>query len=568
MRDPERLRALAWQIAAGRPHEGYVPSASHVTLNLANPRQAAVTWRVTEDSVERAGAERGEVWHSRRLVIRLYDVTLIDFNGFNANRMIDIPLDRPAGERMLGLGAAGTDQFAEVGCLLQSGEFVPFGRSEVVHFPTGGVSADHDPSALFVDERLEPEPVPSPWEASAWLRRRGAPELRTPIRLALLALESTVLGDHGSSAAFVAELARELGKKGHEVHVLMPARPGFGETRSLDGVSYHPVPLDCPADPVDMALAWGRAAEAALAPLGRLDLCHLHEWMSALVPWSGSLPTVLSLTSTEQIRAASGPWSELSERIGTAEKEAAHAADCVLVPDWLRPRALGELGLDEDRVVAFPLEGRWLDEWECPLDLGQVKREFGLGPLDRVFLFVGPLEWGAGPDLMVEALPALLGRAQNCRLVFVGLGSLGGHLEGRARELGVGHAVRLVGHLEGLPLVRLLRAAEAVVLPSRRREFDDGGIVGLARRAGRPVITTHQGPSHLVAHDQNGLVTFDNPGSMVWAMNQLLSDPQQAELLGSLGRSFGDRRPQWSEVAAHYTELCATLFPELGRAME
>jgi glycosyltransferase involved in cell wall biosynthesis len=116
--------------------------------------------------------------------------------------------------------------------------------------------------------------------------------------------------------------------------------------------------------------------------------------------------------------------------------------------------------------------------------------------------------------------------------------------------------------------VRLLRAAEAVVLPSRQRESHDEGVVSLARRAGRPVITTHQGPNHLVGHEQNGLVTFDNPGSMVWAMSQLLSDPQQAELLGTLGRLLGDRRPQWSDVAAHYTELCATFFPELGRPME
>jgi riboflavin biosynthesis pyrimidine reductase len=39
-------------------------------------------------------------------------------------------------------------------------------------------------------------------------------------------------------------------------------------------------------------------------------------------------------------------------------------------------------------------------EWESPLDLGQVKKEIGLGPFDRLLLFVAPIVAGDGPFLL------------------------------------------------------------------------------------------------------------------------------------------------------------------------
>jgi glycosyltransferase involved in cell wall biosynthesis len=189
--------------------------------------------------------------------------------------------------------------------------------------------------------------------------------------------------------------------------------------------------------------------------------------------------------------------------------------------------------------------------------------DIGFGPLDRLMLFVGPLEHAAGADLLVEAMPTLLNRTGNVRLAVVGGGHQHGHLEHRARQLGVAHAVHLLGHIEGPPLARLLRSAEALVLPSRCRLPLDDAVVDLARRAGRPVVTTNGGPAHLVRHEENGIVTYDNPGSMVWALDRILSDPAHAERMGQRARRSEGSAVVWSEVARHYLELCAAEFPEL-----
>jgi glycosyltransferase involved in cell wall biosynthesis len=310
-----------------------------------------------------------------------------------------------------------------------------------------------------------------------------------------------------------------------------------------------------------VAARFGQAAETRLNEFPPFDVLHLHEWMVGLVP--GRAPRILSLTSIEMSRRNGGPATELSQAIEKAERQLAQEANLVLTPAWLRDQAVQGLGLLGDRVRAFPMEGRMPNEWERPLDFGQVKMGIGFGPLDRLIVFVGPLEHAAGVDVLLEAMPTLLHRAGNVRLAFVGEGNLHGHVHDRAHQLGVAHAVRLLGHVEGPAVCRLLRSCEALVLPSRYRVPFDDAVVDLARRAGRPVVTTHGGPAHLVRHEETGIVTYDNPGSMVWALDRVLGDPGHAERMGQNGRRSENNMVVWGDVARHYLDLCAAYFPTL-----
>jgi glycogen(starch) synthase len=285
--------------------------------------------------------------------------------------------------------------------------------------------------------------------------------------------------------------------------------------------------------------------------------------MSALGRWVGHRPTVLSLSSIEATRRNGHAPDALSRQIEEVERRVARAAGCVLTPAALRDRAAAELGLESSQIHPFGMEGRLPNEWEAPLDVGQVKMRYGVGPLDRMLLFVGPLEHAAGVDLLIEALPTVLRRWGNLRLAYVGNGPMQGGLERRAGELGVSWAVRFLGHQEGKNLIQILRAAEALVLPSRYRIPLDDNVLDLARKAGRAVVTTQGGPAHLVRHEENGLITYDNPGSMVWALDRILGDPGHTERMGQNGRRGEAGALRWSEVAGHYLEACVGWFPEL-----
>ncbi|MGH7058231.1 MAG: glycosyltransferase, partial [Acetobacteraceae bacterium] len=445
----------------------------------------------------------------------LYDVSYIHFTGFNAHRIQDEPLPNLCGQRFFHLPRSGTAQLGEVGFILRSGEFISAARSHAVQFARDSCSSQRDHTALYVDDRWRIETVGNIWEQENFLRERRRPKLRHPLRIAAFALSA---GEDGLPAPFVRELTLQEHALGHEVHVFVPVSDALPQPRALDGVHYHPLPIVPNGSPLETAQAFARAVEAHLDDAPAFDLLHHHEWPTGLAAARLRRPRVLSLTSLEATRRNGTPPTALSQAVQESERSIARGVRCVLTPDWLRERAIAELGMDGVRVRSFPMEGRLANEWECPLDFGQVKGEIGVGPLDRLILYIGPLEHSAGVDLLVEALPAALRRAGNLRLVFLGSGPMHGHLEQRAHQLGVAHALRLLGHREGPQVHRLVRAAEALVLPSRCRVPFDDAVVDLARKAGRAVVTTHSGPAHLVRHDENGLITYDNPGSMVWAL--------------------------------------------------
>jgi glycosyltransferase involved in cell wall biosynthesis len=178
---------------------------------------------------------------------------------------------------------------------------------------------------------------------------------------------------------------------------------------------------------------------------------------------------------------------------------------------------------------------------------------------------VGELSHAGGADFVVDAMAHLLSRHPSFRFVFVGDGPERGSLEARAHREGVAHAVRFLGHQELPALVPLVRACEAVVLPSRGRVSGDESAVDLARRGKKAVIATHGGVGHRVRHEEDGIVTYDNPGSIVWALDRALGDPAHAEAMGRRGArgAEGEGSRSWESVASRVLRRCVETFPAL-----
>jgi glycosyltransferase involved in cell wall biosynthesis len=563
--DPESLRRSAWDIGVRRAADGHAPPVNHVGLGMVNPAQGFAHWNIRSEWVDQTREEYRDSWHHCRLVLRLYDVSYIIFDGLNAHRIHDHPLPGLCGHLFFPTPAAGTWQLAEVGFLLRNGEFIPAARSRVVQFPRESASPHGDYTALLVEDDGARAEVGNVWDQEKFLAERNTPRLREGLRIAAFAFESLATGQETGLARFVSELAAAQAALGHEVHVFVPATASLARDLERDGVRYHPLHL--PPAPgascVERARDFARAAEPALAASGSFDLIHLHEWMTGYGTWYGTRPVVLSLSSTEATRRNGTPPTELSLEIEEIERRLGRSVGCLLVPHGLHAAVVAGLGGAGAPVHGFAMEGREPDEWEAPLDYGEVKGEVAIGPVDRMILYVGPLEHSAGVDLLIEALPVILQRMSNTRLALAGAGQLAGYLDYRAHQLGVAHAIRLLGHVELPQLRRLLRAAEALVLPSRGRVAFDDAVVDLARLAARPVVTTHGGPAHLVRHEENGLITYDNPGSMVWALDRILGDPAHAEQMGRNGCRREGAPPSWDEAARRYFELCAACLPEL-----
>ncbi len=556
--DAEYLRNTAWEISERKPAEAYTPPINHVALAMVNPIRGFAHWRISHDWIQETQREKGDAWRECRMVLRLYDVSYITFNGLNANHIQDHPLPCICGQMFFNLHHAGTWQLGEVGFLLRNGEFIPAARSNTVSFPRASSSSYGTQEALLVEDGLKTETIGNIWEQGNILKERRTPKLRHPLRIAILCMSP----DRSGPPEFIIKLATGLGESGHEVHILTVC-DDIAALPDIKGVHFQPLDVCLEGSIQEIAGAFHAAAEQRFKELPPFDIVHVHEWLAG-TGLQGDCAKICSLTSLETTRRNGTEPDAVSSDIEQTERQVAHAADVVLVPGWLRDKAVQELRIDGAHVHGFAMEGRGPNEWDCPLDYGQVKRNINFGPMDRLILFIGPLEYAAGPDLLLDALPIMLQRVPNLRVAFAGAGEQFGPLQQRARHLGVDYAVRFLGHVERNQVHQLLRAAEALMLPSRYRVPFDDAVVELARLAGKPVITTHGGPAHLVRHEETGVVTYDNPGSMVWALDRILGDPANARRMGENGRREDSRTVSWNEVAHHYLDLCTNAFPQLS----
>ena len=90
-------------------------------------------------------------------------------------------------------------------------------------------------------------------------------------------------------------------------------------------------------------------------------------------------------------------------------------------------------------------------------DPGSIKGNYGMGPLDPVVLFVGRMVGGMkGGDILIEAVPDILGTHGDAKILFVGDGDNKMHCDHRAKELNVEGSCRFLGSRSGEELVNLL----------------------------------------------------------------------------------------------------------------
>jgi glycosyltransferase involved in cell wall biosynthesis len=388
------------------------------------------------------------------------------------------------------------------------------------------------------------------------------------MRIALLAWESLHSVPVGGVAVHVTELAAALERRGHEVHVFV--RLGEGQTTyaQIDGVHYHRCPIDLNSDFVNEmnnmsnALAYFMG-ETEAHQAGPFEIVHAHDWLAAKAMVQAKNDrgrrTVFTIHSTEYGRCGNNFYQGMSERIRAVEAEGVYVADRVITVSaaladevkWLYGVPEGKL-----RVVHNGIDCKRFDGF---IDPGSVRRNYGIGPLDPMVLFVGRLTAQKGPDLLLEAVPGILGHRGDAKIVFVGDGDMRGGLEHRAWRLGVSHAVRFLGAMGANgPLTDLFRSTDVVCIPSRNEPF--GVVVLEAWAAGKPVVVTEcGGPRDFTSHGVDGYVVQPNPNSICWGINSIFGNFEHARWMGDRGRVKAAYGFSWDVIAGQtegiYQEL-------------
>ena len=377
------------------------------------------------------------------------------------------------------------------------------------------------------------------------------------MRIALLAWESLHSVAVGGVAVHVTELAAALERRGHEVHVFTRQGPGQPEYDCLDSVHYHRCPFALNANFVDeinnMCRAFVQAVFAEEDATGRFDVVHAHDWLASnAVVWikeGRGRNSVLTIHSTEYGRNGNRFLGGQAARVQDHERHGTFCADRVItVSNQLKDevRWLYEL---PDQKVRTIYNGVSAPAFDYEFDPGEVKRQYAIGPLDPMVLFVGRMVVQKGPDILVRTMPATLRHYPHAKYVFVGDGHMKDEVCRIGHQLGVAHAMRVLGDVRGKGLTDLFKACDVVAVPSRNEPF---GIVILEGwSASKPVVSTKRGgPAEFVWHDVNGQHVDDTPDSLSWGLGTLLADHSRCQWMGRNGRAAVDAAFSWDTIAA------------------
>lgn len=172
-------------------------------------------------------------------------------------------------------------------------------------------------------------------------------------------------------------------------------------------------------------------------------------------------------------------------------------------------------------------------EFVSNLDPGVVKARYLVGPVDPTLLFVGDLDERHAPDLLIRAMPGLLKKHPQARLIIVGDGPLLWPLRVMSRYMLLDYAVRIPGHIGGREVRELIAAADVMVVPSRAATEDWQILSGWSAR--RPVVATQAVSNGLCAHGDNALLAEAETPALEGALDRVLSDPAFGHRIGDSG---------------------------------
>lgn len=110
--------------------------ATRLTLIAKDPFWIYAYWDITEHSINEFKRNHRHLdINSAKTVLRLYDISLIDFNGFNANHFFDIEVGPFANNWYINLWCDGASYVGEIGLHFPDGYFAPLARSNYVQTP-------------------------------------------------------------------------------------------------------------------------------------------------------------------------------------------------------------------------------------------------------------------------------------------------------------------------------------------------------------------------------------------------------------------------------------------------
>jgi len=111
-----------------------------ITLISRDPYSMHAYWEIADKDIKKVQKKIGRNFKKSTRVLRVYDVTCVDFNGKNANQSFDIDVNSNAGNWYINLWCDNAIFCSDLGYKTPKGDFVSVARSNYVGNPRASTS--------------------------------------------------------------------------------------------------------------------------------------------------------------------------------------------------------------------------------------------------------------------------------------------------------------------------------------------------------------------------------------------------------------------------------------------
>lgn len=356
------------------------------------------------------------------------------------------------------------------------------------------------------------------------------------------------------------ELARYLGKAGHDAWVFIPK----AEKPKID------IPAPCVSYPVietKILRPLSAYLMLFLKPLFHA-FCHKPDYI-----YFRTCPTVLPiflawLTGARLILEING--DALTERRGQvatfwkdrihyfrvkliciAEKMNARAAEVVItLTKGLKDIIVKRYSIPSEKVVV--IESGTNTEHCRPMDSRECRRVLRLDEQKHYVVFIGVLYSHQGIDTLIDAAPEVLRVCPDVVFLVGGGGPMAEQWQNKIREKNLSAAFRFFGVVPYEQLPVFLNSADICVAPFTKNRGETSPLKLFDYMAcGKPVVCSDIPSIRTLAKESRGILTVppDDGHALALALIRLLDDDPEKARLGNAGRKYVEEHHSWEVIA-------------------
>ncbi|MEM4244057.1 MAG: glycosyltransferase family 4 protein [Candidatus Bathyarchaeia archaeon] len=296
----------------------------------------------------------------------------------------------------------------------------------------------------------------------------------------------------------------------------------------------------------------------------KYDIVVAHDWLSVIggvtVKKESGLPLAFHVHSTEKGRTLGNGSSVVSN----IELRGAKMADMIITVSYAMKDELVQLGFPQEKIYVCynGVDPQKYDPATVSAEqVRKIRERYGIKDGDTMILFIGRLVGVKGVDKLIMAMPHVLSKIPNAKLVIVGVGDLQEYLVNLTRTMRLDEHVRFcfdfiteeerIGHYA---------ACDVAVFPSHYEPF---GIVALeAMSMEKPVVVGAAGVSGMreivvcSGEEQCGYhINPNSPSDIAWGITSALENAGKREWLGKNGRKRVLNEFTWNKIAEKTIEL-------------